>query len=944
MKKNLLYLLFILTVLGLNIPVQTLAQGGCPPYDPCTGMPGCSTGPAIEVFVPFVPDTVMVNGVFNVQVGAVDTAGKVDTTYSGSVSVSVLTGPGNLSGTLTANFNKGQACFDSLILDALGSYQLLFAAGLLMSDTTTNIYADTTMGGGGGGGGCPPSSSAGERTNLGLYGGSSIDLTFCNTNKRLFAAISSPASLFATDDTCKTWYRAFPEDSLEYECGLRGWGGRATRVLANNVGWVAVQTTQEAGILTSSVISYSGGDTNTWKTAMDGELLSTYMGGIGPGSVTGIGLSDYFMYSLLGQYITRVHDTAPLNPTTDIIDVKSSISGLSPTAQVSANSIAVANDSSGYPIYIVVDTTNSFNSPGLLYKYTGSGMFTAVNLPMGVNMVTSVFTHPNQMSGDTIFVTADSMGTMTFYRSFDGGTTWTDVSYPMGGMWAVSDVDYSSDWVSLMPSSNGVRIAIPGLAVSDDLGSSWKPFQLQNNGGATYPTDTALVVGTMGRGVVVSTSGVSGSYAIADNYGLEAVVIKKMSQSSGKTIFYAATKGGLAYTTEFKNASIAAFDKWNAPYGEFPVANVGDDAGVFSVAVDPNDSTHVVAGYSNGFSLTTTGPTGFVNVMPPGYNSVDDPRPNDILFVTSSIVLAVTGGDNQSSSGKGNIWRSTDGGANWTKVSPLGFNSGNALAMGTNGSSNVIYAGTGLSGYDAGALWKSTDDGLTWTLENTGPIGQQAGTLDMPIYDLAVDPRGTDTLYIASGSNLDYAFVRSTDGGSTYNYINAMGEGAFSSVAVNQQYPDTVYVAIRRDILVYDAVSDTTFLTYRGLPGELVPDLMSGSIIAGTSTGMYNITLQALNPPTAIGTSVKQQKVSLQNYPNPFRGTTTIKYQISQTAKVTLKVMDMLGREVATLVNTEQQPSIYEVQFNGSKLDGGVYYCRLVVNDAVINSKMLLIK
>ena len=81
-----------------------------------------------------------------------------------------------------------------------------------------------------------------------------------------------------------------------------------------------------------------------------------------------------------------------------------------------------------------------------------------------------------------------------------------------------------------------------------------------------------------------------------------------------------------------------------------------------------------------------------------------------------------------------------------------------------------------------------------------------------------------------------------------------------------------------------------------------------------------------------------------QNYPNPFNPSTTIKYQIPQTGFVTLKVYDILGEEVAVLVNEEMTVGRYEVNFNASSLASGVYLYRINVNDYVDVKKMLLLK
>jgi tetratricopeptide (TPR) repeat protein len=90
--------------------------------------------------------------------------------------------------------------------------------------------------------------------------------------------------------------------------------------------------------------------------------------------------------------------------------------------------------------------------------------------------------------------------------------------------------------------------------------------------------------------------------------------------------------------------------------------------------------------------------------------------------------------------------------------------------------------------------------------------------------------------------------------------------------------------------------------------------------------------------------SLPKEYSLLENYPNPFNPTTKISYQLPTTAQVTLKVYDLLGREVATLVNEEKQPGYYEIAFDASNLSGGVYFYRIITKDFVKTMKMLLVK
>ncbi|MCW8849250.1 MAG: T9SS type A sorting domain-containing protein, partial [Melioribacteraceae bacterium] len=94
---------------------------------------------------------------------------------------------------------------------------------------------------------------------------------------------------------------------------------------------------------------------------------------------------------------------------------------------------------------------------------------------------------------------------------------------------------------------------------------------------------------------------------------------------------------------------------------------------------------------------------------------------------------------------------------------------------------------------------------------------------------------------------------------------------------------------------------------------------------------------------------IPEQYSLSQNYPNPFNPTTIIKYSIPNFASnlnssVVLKIYDVLGREVRTLVNQVQKPGNYEVNFNASDLSSGIYFYSIKAGNFYQTKKLMLLK
>lgn len=86
-----------------------------------------------------------------------------------------------------------------------------------------------------------------------------------------------------------------------------------------------------------------------------------------------------------------------------------------------------------------------------------------------------------------------------------------------------------------------------------------------------------------------------------------------------------------------------------------------------------------------------------------------------------------------------------------------------------------------------------------------------------------------------------------------------------------------------------------------------------------------------------------------QNFPNPFNPITTIKYSVPSAGNslmefIQIKVYDILGNEISSLVDEEKKPGIYQVNFNADKLSSGIYFYTLFNEDKTLTRKMLLLK
>ena len=161
-------------------------------------------------------------------------------------------------------------------------------------------------------------------------------------------------------------------------------------------------------------------------------------------------------------------------------------------------------------------------------------------------------------------------------------------------------------------------------------------------------------------------------------------------------------------------------------------------------------------------------------------------------------------------------------------------------------------------------------------------------------------------------------------------------------------------VSVGSDGKVY-ITSESTFLCASSNLSTIFSETINGLNTSGCSIGPNNVLAVCGNGTTlkvykTSVTSVFNQQISAnnfslkQNYPNPFNPNTTIKYELSKSNIVLLKIYDILGNELKTLVNGRQNAGSYSISFDGSGFTSGTYFYKLTAGDFTETKKMILNK
>jgi hypothetical protein len=273
------------------------------------------------------------------------------------------------------------------------------------------------------------------------------------------------------------------------------------------------------------------------------------------------------------------------------------------------------------------------------------------------------------------------------------------------------------------------------------------------------------------------------------------------------------------------------------------------------------------------------------------------------------------------------VFKSTNAGQNWVNSSS-GITVAVIWCLGSG--SSAIFAGTG-----SGGLFRSTDDGANWTVVNNGIIGVQIR---------GIGSNGNNLFCGVGGAGV----YLSTDNGNNWNVIN---NGFNPSENVSSFIPygsaeivttwGGVYYTLDNGANWTSATANLTNTSYAAFSSVLT----GTDIYVGSGPGVWKRPIsEIIIGINKISSEIPEAYNLNQNYPNPFNPTTNIKYQIPRAGYVTLKVFDILGKEIKTLVNEKQTPGVYEVTFDGSNLTSGIYFYKLTADDFSEVKKMTLIK
>jgi hypothetical protein len=239
----------------------------------------------------------------------------------------------------------------------------------------------------------------------------------------------------------------------------------------------------------------------------------------------------------------------------------------------------------------------------------------------------------------------------------------------------------------------------------------------------------------------------------------------------------------------------------------------------------------------------------------------------------------------------------------------------------------------------------------TWTYDATGDM--LSDWVEVLVNDQWVNYYRVTYTYDANGNMLSYEEWSNGRNRWTYTY-DASGNRLSE---LNEMWQNGQWVNSIRIMYVYDVLGNLTSVwRHHWLNSSWTPEdwiRKFGDFVLTDSAGNnyeyegFNFTFTYKTIVTGVTSQSGKEPSTYslsQNYPNPFNPSTKISWQLPVSSQATLKVYDILGREVATLVNEYRQAGKYETKFNAASLPSGVYFYRIQAGSFVETKKMILLK
>jgi hypothetical protein len=236
-----------------------------------------------------------------------------------------------------------------------------------------------------------------------------------------------------------------------------------------------------------------------------------------------------------------------------------------------------------------------------------------------------------------------------------------------------------------------------------------------------------------------------------------------------------------------------------------------------------------------------------------------------------------------------------------------------------------------------GVIWRTTNKGTNWSPQGVSPE---------PLYDFHFYNANH---VIAVGGDFEYgaSMASTTDGGITWEYITFKEFGTALAVSFRTASEGWMPLGIGQKFL-YTLNGGQSWEVFSPPNGESIYDLRFSSKRNGIAVGQagailkYNTDYVGIEPNTAYFPSGINLK---QNYPNPFNPETIISFSLQKPEIVTLKIYDLLGKEVKTLINGMIKPGEHKIKFSAIEIPAGVYYYTLRTAAGMSESKkMVLVK